>query len=133
MGKSQNDLSESLLASFNAKSKLTEKPPQKPVEAQSAQKTPQPARRLKSAPEGLKTAANANLSKALRSTISYQRTEATAADDILEVLRTTKGVRGSFSDAVKIALRLCPLDEKSIQEAWEATKLEDGRVLRHKE
>ena len=42
-------------------------------------------------------------------------------------LDAATGERGKFSDAVKIALRLCPLDEKKVAAAWAEVKADDGR------
>lgn len=62
-----------------------------------------------------------------KTTVSLYATDQALVDAILEALQKGKRHRGGFSDAVKIALRLCPVDEIKIGEAWEAARAEDKR------
>ena len=128
MRKNNNDLSASLLASFDStpNRSLTS------VQSDLHKSHDRPAKNTKTALKAVKPHSETKKNKALRSTVSYQQTEADAADEILALLKDEAGIRGGFSDAVKIALRLCPLDRDLIAQAWSDTKTEDGRVMRHK-
>jgi len=109
MSKKKKDLSESLMASFSSMEKKTKNIQPKPERTEVIVKK-----------------------RTIRSTISYQNTEHEIADKILSLLKEHGGKRGNFSDAVKIALRLCPLNKEEILKAWKETKNEDGRIIRHK-
>lgn len=67
-----------------------------------------------------------------KTTVSFHASEQSQVDQILDILFRTKRHRGGFSDAIKIALRLCPLDSESIANAWEQARAQDGRVSRHR-
>lgn len=68
-----------------------------------------------------------------KTTVSLHANEQDRVDEILDVLYRTKRHRGGFSDAVKIALRLCPLDPDVIAEAWEQARSQDLRTVRHRD
>jgi hypothetical protein len=68
-----------------------------------------------------------------KTTVSLHANEQDRVDEILDVLYRTKRHRGGFSDAVKIALRLCPLDPEAITEAWEQARAQDLRTVRHRD
>lgn len=67
-----------------------------------------------------------------KTTVSFYAKEQEAVDNILDLLRKARRHRGGFSDAIKIALRLCPLDPEAIGKAWDEARAADKRVLRHK-
>lgn len=67
-----------------------------------------------------------------KTTVSFHENEQDKVDLILDSLKRTRRHRGGFSDAIKIALRLCPLDDESIARAWDEARAQDQRVLRHK-
>jgi hypothetical protein len=62
-----------------------------------------------------------------RTTISMKATEQNRVDQILEVLRRCRRSRGGTTEAISIALRLCPLDEEQIGRAWDESRAEDRR------
>lgn len=66
----------------------------------------------------------------LKATVSLHGEEQEKALQILDVLRKSRSKAGGLSDAVKIALRLCPLDPARIGEAWESARAQDGRARR---
>jgi hypothetical protein len=68
-----------------------------------------------------------------KTTVSLHANEQDRVDEILDVLYRTKRHRGGFSDAVKIALRLCPLDPEAIADAWEQARAQDLRTVRHRD
>ncbi len=107
--KKTDPLSAALAASFQAA------PPKAQVPAQEA---PQSARGEGSLPP---------FDPIKKTTVSLYATDQALVDAILEALQKGKRHRGGFSDAVKIALRLCPVDEIKIGEAWEAARAEDKR------
>jgi hypothetical protein len=67
-----------------------------------------------------------------KTTVSFHEKEQDKVDLILDSLKRSRRHRGGFSDAIKIALRLCPLDDESIARAWDEARAQDQRVLRHK-
>jgi len=67
-----------------------------------------------------------------KTTVSFHDAEQDQVDLILDALKRCRRHRGGFSDAIKIALRLCPLDEVSIGRAWDEARAQDQRVLRHR-
>ena len=73
-----------------------------------------------------------NFQQVKKTTVSFYPTEHEIIDKILGRLHKERGARGGFSDAVKISLRLCPLDSYKIANAWDRARAEDGRVKRHK-
>ena len=66
-----------------------------------------------------------------KTTVSFQADEQLQIDKILDLLLKVRRHRGGFSDAVKIALRLCPLDGEQIGRAWDMARAEDRRTKRH--
>ena len=68
-----------------------------------------------------------------KTTVSLHSNEQDRVDEILDVLYRTKRHRGGFSDAVKIALKLCPLDPEAIAGAWEQARAQDLRTVRHRD
>ena len=70
-------------------------------------------------------------SSLLRKTpVSFQAVEQEQIDKILDLLLKCRRHRGGFSDAVKIALRLCPLDPAVIGKAWDEARTQDRRTAR---
>ncbi len=67
-----------------------------------------------------------------KTTVSFQAEEQQHIDNILGVLLKIRRYRGGFSDAVKVALRLCPLDEALIGKAWDEARAGDRRTKRPK-
>jgi len=67
-----------------------------------------------------------------KTTVSFHDSEQDKIDLILDALKRSRRHRGGFSDAIKIALRLCPLDDDSIGRAWDEARAQDQRVLRHR-
>lgn len=67
-----------------------------------------------------------------KTTVAFHSTDQDRVDAILDILLRLRRHRGGFSDAIKIALRLCPLDDAAIAEAWDQARAQDGRVLRHR-
>ena len=67
-----------------------------------------------------------------KTTVSFHESEQDKIDLILDSLRRSRRHRGGFSDAIKVALRLCPLDDESIAQAWDAARSQDLRVARHR-
>ena len=67
---------------------------------------------------------------ARKTTVSLFAAEHDQVDRILDLLIKARRHRGGFSDAIKIALRLCPLDVKLIGEAWEEARADDKRTVR---
>lgn len=67
-----------------------------------------------------------------KTTVSFHESEQDKVDLILDSLKKSRRHRGGFSDAIKIALRLCPLDDESIARAWDEARAQDQRVLRHR-
>lgn len=67
-----------------------------------------------------------------KTTVSFHSSEQSQVDQILDALFRIRRHRGGFSDAIKIALRLCPLDDETIAKAWDEARAQDGRVLRHR-
>lgn len=67
-----------------------------------------------------------------KTTVSFHDNEQDKIDLILDSLRRSRRHRGGFSDAIKVALRLCPLDDESIAQAWDAARSQDLRVARHR-
>ena len=66
----------------------------------------------------------------MKATVSLHGEEQEKALQILDVLRKSRSKAGGLSDAVKIALRLCPLDPEQIGEAWASARAQDGRARR---
>lgn len=75
---------------------------------------------------------NASLRGVKKTTVSFHDTEQDKVDEILDALKRSRRHRGGFSDAIKIALRLCPLDDEAIGAAWDEARSQDQRVLRHR-
>ena len=68
--------------------------------------------------------------KIIPATVSLRSSEHDLADGILSALRKA-GVRGNFTDAIKVALRLCQTDNaEALKEAYEAGRAGDGRRKR---
>lgn len=67
-----------------------------------------------------------------KTTVSFHDKEQDKVDEILDALKRSRRHRGGFSDAIKIALRLCPLDDQAIGAAWDEARSQDQRVLRHR-
>lgn len=67
-----------------------------------------------------------------KTTVSFHENEQDKIDLILDALKRSRRHRGGFSDAIKIALRLCSLDDDSIGRAWDEARAQDQRVLRHR-
>lgn len=65
-------------------------------------------------------------------TISLHGDEQEKAARILEILLKSRRKGGGLSDAVSIALQLCPLDPDQIMAAWEKSRAQDGRSRRHR-
>lgn len=65
-----------------------------------------------------------------KTTVSFYAAEQAKVDDILDTLLKVRRHRGGFSDAIKIALRLCPIDPQSIATAWDAARASDKRTQR---
>ena len=63
-----------------------------------------------------------------RTTVVFTAVEQAQIDKILGLLLKSKRHRGGFSDAVKIALRLCPLDHEKIGQAWDEARAMDRRT-----
>lgn len=63
----------------------------------------------------------------LNATISLHGEEQDKAVRILEILLRSRRKGGGLSDAVKIALQLCPLDPEQIAAAWDRSRAQDGR------
>jgi hypothetical protein len=68
----------------------------------------------------------------VKTTVSFYSVEQDQVDAILGLLLKSRRHRGGFSDAVKIALRLCPLEESRIGKAWDAARALDQRTKRAK-
>ncbi len=69
-------------------------------------------------------------SGARKTTVSFYPAEHDQVDRILDLLIKARRHRGGFSDAIKVALRLCPLDVKLIGEAWDEARAADKRTSR---
>lgn len=67
-----------------------------------------------------------------KTTVSFYATEQAQVDQILDLLLKSRRHRGGFSDAIKIALRLCPMDPDEIGRAWDAARSADKRTQRGK-
>lgn len=67
-----------------------------------------------------------------KTTVSFHPAEQDKIDQILDALLRGRRHRGGFSDAVKIAIRLCPIDLAEIAEAWDQARTQDLRVSRHR-
>ena len=66
----------------------------------------------------------------LKTTIALQAEDQRLADEVLSLLKEATGFRGGLSEAVKIAMRLCPLDKKEIARVHEEIRAADGRKAR---
>jgi len=103
-----------LLASLKAGG--TSEPPVKP-------KTKNPTPKPLAATKSKKPAED----RIIPATVSLRASEHELADGVLAELRKL-GIRGNFTDAVKIALRLCPIDNgNALQEAYEKGRAGDKR------
>jgi hypothetical protein len=69
-------------------------------------------------------------SGARKTTVSFYAAEHDQVDRILDLLIKARRHRGGFSDAIKVALRLCPLDVNLIGEAWDEARATDKRTSR---
>lgn len=67
-----------------------------------------------------------------KTTVSFYATEQAHVDEILDALLKSRRQRGGFSDAVKIALRLCPKNLEEIGRAWDSARAEDRRTQKGK-
>ena len=67
-----------------------------------------------------------------KTTVSFYATEQAHVDEILDLLLKGRRHRGGFSDAVKIALRLCPKNSEDIGRAWDSARAEDKRTRKDK-
>jgi hypothetical protein len=67
-----------------------------------------------------------------KTTVSFYATEQAHVDEILDLLLKGRRHRGGFSDAVKIALRLCPKNPEDIGRAWDSARAEDKRTQKGK-
>lgn len=67
-----------------------------------------------------------------KTTVSFYATEQAQVDQILDLLLKSRRHRGGFSDAIKIALRLCPMSAEQIGKAWDAARASDKRTQRGK-
>lgn len=68
----------------------------------------------------------------LTATISLHGEEQEKAARILEILLRSRRKGGGLSDAVKVALQLCPLDPEKIMAAWKRSHAQDGRSRRYR-
>ena len=92
--------------------------------------TPQPQLSVQATPPPLNPTPGVGCVK--KTTVSFHDTEQHKVDEILDALKRSRRHRGGFSDAIKIALRLCPLDDQAIGAAWDEARAQDQRVLRHR-
>jgi len=131
----RDNLDDALAASFAAppkkKATATKKEPvaapdPEPVAAPVVE-TPEPEAKVEEKPAKPKSVGTVK-----KSTISLYPHELDVVDRILDQLRDEGRVRGGLTDAVRVALRLCPTDPKEVYKAWETSKQDDGRVVRHK-
>jgi hypothetical protein len=67
-----------------------------------------------------------------KTTVSLHPAEQDKIDLILDALLRSRRHRGGFSDAIKIALRLCLIDDESIAQAWDQARAQDLRIARHR-
>jgi len=67
-----------------------------------------------------------------KTTVSLHPAEQDTIDLILDALHRSRRHRGGFSDAIKIALRLCTIDDESIAQAWDHARAQDLRIARHR-
>lgn len=65
-----------------------------------------------------------------KTTVSFYAAEQAQVDRILDTLLRARRHRGGFSDAIKIALRLCPIDPAQIAKAWDEARAADRRTTR---
>jgi hypothetical protein len=65
-----------------------------------------------------------------KTTVSFYAAEQAQVDRILDTLLRVRRHRGGFSDAIKIALRLCPIDPAAIAKAWDEARAADRRTTR---
>lgn len=139
MAKKPDSLNALLAASFQAASETPKAPPsmeagegeginhdRKPIEdRQEKPKAPKKAQPVTEATdyqfEGVK-----------KTTVSFYSTEQAIVDQILDALLKARRHRGGFSDAIKIALRLCPTDPDKIAKAWDAARAADKRTSKAK-
>lgn len=86
----------------------------------------QTASRAKPAPRPKPPQASSSSDPIIRATVSLRQSDGDIADQIIATLKG-EGVRASFSDALKIALRLCPTDRDRIIEAFAEVRASDMR------
>jgi len=67
-----------------------------------------------------------------KTTVSFYATEQAHVDEILDMLLKSRRHRGGFSDAVKIALRLCTKSPEEIGKAWDSARAADKRTQKGK-
>jgi hypothetical protein len=67
-----------------------------------------------------------------KTTVSFYGADQERVDYILDTLLETRRHRGGFSDAIKIALRLCPTDPVAIAKIWDEVRAGDKRTQRPK-
>ena len=68
--------------------------------------------------------------KLVRATIALKPSEVQKAEQILDLLMSSRKRRGSMSEAISIALRLCPLDGDQIGSASDENRAADRRKIR---
>ena len=78
-------------------------------------------------PKNQKLSIKKEAPKTKRSTIAFHSADLVRIGSILDNLLDGSGKRGTLSDAVKIALALCPLDRKKITKTFEHIQGQDGR------
>jgi hypothetical protein len=116
-----NDLSALLAASFAPPSEpevIIEPTPEPPKEEEPKQ--PQKAKAALPLPSEYESLR--------KTTVTFQAEDQRLIDAILDILKNTTRHRGGYSDAVKIALRLCPLDPWKISKAFDAIRAADKRT-----
>ena len=84
---------------------------------------------LKATPQPAAVDENAVL---VRTSVTMKATELGLVEQILDVLKGCRRHRGGLTEAINIALRLCPLDSTLIGQAWDEYRLTDLRVNKRK-
>ena len=64
-----------------------------------------------------------------KATIMLTRDDQNHIEEILDILYQHAGERGNLSQALRIALELCPRDHKRIQKAFNTASKKDRRIL----
>ena len=78
-------------------------------------------------PSNGKPAAVPEIGRLVRATIALKPNEAQKAEQILDLLMKSRKRRGGMSEAISIALRLCPLDVDQIGRASDENRASDRR------